>query len=76
MPKKEGVHTDGTGVTDELVVELNGEVIEGKHTLPSLPEKPTSGSTKSAWEEFAIGNGLDRDVAESWSKEDLIKWIG
>lgn len=76
MPFKTGAKTDGAGLQDSITVELNGTVIEGEFTLPSLPSKPTANSPKSAWEEFAIGNGLSSEVAAGLSKEQLIKWIG
>jgi hypothetical protein len=76
MPFKTGAKTDGAGLQDSITVELNGAVIEGEFTLPSLPPKPTASSPKSAWEEFAIGNGLSPETAASWSKDELIKWIG
>jgi hypothetical protein len=76
MGSKEGTHSDGTGIRDEIHVQLNDETVQGKSTLPQLPEKPKVTATKSAWEEFAVQLGLDPNVAAELDRDALVKWCG
>jgi hypothetical protein len=78
MVKSAGEKTDDTGLTDEVVVEKNGEVIQGEYTLPKIPEKPahSSDKDKDAWVDYAVSLGLDPAAAKEWDVKDLVKWCG
>jgi hypothetical protein len=73
--KKSGTHTDDSGLTDEMQVEVNGNVVQGKSTLPSVPDRPTRSAAKADWVDYAVAYGLDRGVAEQHTSKALGAWV-
>jgi hypothetical protein len=76
MAGKEGTQADGTGIKDEIHVQLNDKTVQGKSTLPKVTDKPKPTATKSAWEEYAVQLGLDPNVAAELDRDALVKWCG
>jgi hypothetical protein len=76
VTRREGEHTDGTGLADDLQVRLNDNIVQGRSDLPPLPDRPSDGANKSEWVAYAIGLGLNEDTSHSWTKAQLMEWVG
>jgi hypothetical protein len=61
--------TDSMGVSDELVVELNGQ---RTGQLPPIPARPTSDSLKPEWVAYAVALGMHPDAAGEMTVVELV----
>jgi len=62
--------SDENKITDEVVVEVNGEV----PSVPTIPDRPGDSAAKAKWVEYGVALGLHPDTAESMTRAELAEW--
>lgn len=65
--------TNSAGLTDEVVVELNGPPPPPPRNQPDrIPDRPADGAAKEKWAAYVVALGVHPDRAAGQSRQDLI----
>lgn len=68
-------HPDSQTVVE--VSESRAEVLKGRgYTVEDVTDVPNVSDKKSAWVDYAVGRGLDRNEAEELTKDELVERYG